>query len=45
MFNLFNKKVNKYALSAENFQALNDELIKKFSEAGVNFQGGPADGG
>lgn len=36
MFNLFNKKVNKYALSAENFQALNDELIKKFAEAGVN---------
>ena len=36
MFNLFNKKANKYALSAEEFQALNDELVKKFAEAGIN---------
>lgn len=36
MFNLFNKKTNKYALSAEEFQALNDELVKKFAEAGIN---------
>lgn len=33
---MFNKKVNKYALSAEDFQTLNDELVKKFTETGVN---------